>query len=109
MREDNPTVKVKDSEIEIRSKEHVLNVFKQFSGMSEGKQVEEFIIETIDPEISYDSKLNQYVLACYVYFKPIDSVELGYIPEEIVEIEKWERDSYMVGNNTFCVIYNKYL
>lgn len=106
---DDPSVRVNGRTRTVSNDSEVLDVFEQHAGFGIGDQVEELIVDTIDAELDYNTKHEHHVLRCYVYFKPLETVNMGSVQEENITVDGWERDGQMVGDGRICIIYENAL
>lgn len=104
---DTPSVRVNGRTRTVTDDSDVLEVFEQHAGFGIGDQVEELIVDTIDAELDYNTKHDEHILRCYVYFKPLPAVNMGSVQEENITVDGWHRDGQMVGDGEICLIYEK--
>lgn len=102
-----PSVQVNGQPQLVRDDNDVRNVFTQHAGFSINTQVEELTVEAIDAELDYTNKNDHYILRCYVYFEPLEAVNMGSVQDENITVPGWERSSQMVGDGQLCIIYEK--
>jgi len=103
----DPTVRVNGQTRTVTSDKEVLEVFEQHAGFGIGDQVEELTIQTIDAELDYNHKHEEHILRCYVYFKPLETVNMGSVNQENITVPGWHKDGQMVGDGKLCIIYEK--
>lgn len=103
----NPTIVANGNTYEITDSSDVKTLFIDQSGFEISSQVAELIVDSIDAEFDYSSRIEQNILRCYVYFTPIEAVNMGYVENSKLEVENWDQEKTMVGNNELCIVYER--